>query len=236
MKIIYDVGANNGSDLPYYLHKADLVVAIEANPRLTDIIKRRFRTEIASGRLIVESCVVTAAGNEASVPFYLHKRAHVQSQFPRPSDARMEHFDEIQLPSKNLINIISNYGEPHYIKIDVERYDRILVKDLLEHGVFPAYLSAESHEIDVFATLVALGGYKAFKLVDGNTVPQIYQNHKINTLGGMTEYSFPHHSAGPFGNDINGPWLTAWSFCKVLARAGLGWKDIHVSKIDKPER
>jgi hypothetical protein len=32
MKIIYDLGANNGDDIPYYLLKADTVVAVEANP------------------------------------------------------------------------------------------------------------------------------------------------------------------------------------------------------------
>jgi len=56
VKIIYDVGSNNGSDIPYYLHKADLVVAIEANPVLTYGIKTRFQAEIASGRLVVEGC------------------------------------------------------------------------------------------------------------------------------------------------------------------------------------
>jgi hypothetical protein len=51
MKVIYDVGANNGDDIQYYLLKADLVVAIEANPTMTEIIKHRFQAEIASDRL-----------------------------------------------------------------------------------------------------------------------------------------------------------------------------------------
>jgi len=32
-RIIYDFGANTGNDIPYYLKKADVVVAVEANPR-----------------------------------------------------------------------------------------------------------------------------------------------------------------------------------------------------------
>ena len=33
-KVIYDIGSNNGDDIPYYLMKCDKVVAVEANPLL----------------------------------------------------------------------------------------------------------------------------------------------------------------------------------------------------------
>ena len=105
-----------------------------------------------------------------------------------------------------------------------------------QQGVFPPYISAESHEIATFATLVALGAYQAFKLVDGGTVPQVYGHHRISTTEGAMDYSFPGHSAGPYGNDIEGPWLSADSFLKVLAEVGMGWKDIHASNVDLPER
>ena len=58
-KIIYDVGAHNGSDIPYYLMKGDTVVAIEANPVLCKGIRQDFASEIQEGRLILENCVVT---------------------------------------------------------------------------------------------------------------------------------------------------------------------------------
>lgn len=45
-KIIYDVGANNGDDIEYYLKKSDLVIALEANPKLCEIIQDRFKSEI----------------------------------------------------------------------------------------------------------------------------------------------------------------------------------------------
>ena len=41
-KVIYDFGANNGVDIPYYLLKADLVIAVEANPKLCAQIQDRF--------------------------------------------------------------------------------------------------------------------------------------------------------------------------------------------------
>ena len=39
MKIIFDIGCNEGQNLKYFLKKADVVVGIEANPYLIDQIK-----------------------------------------------------------------------------------------------------------------------------------------------------------------------------------------------------
>lgn len=63
-KIIYDLGANNGDEIPYYLKKADTVVAVEANPVLCDQIRDRFAVQIAEGRLFVEGCVLAEYGCE----------------------------------------------------------------------------------------------------------------------------------------------------------------------------
>lgn len=46
MRVICDVGANNGDNIPYYLHKADRVVAIEANPDLVSGMQKRALQEI----------------------------------------------------------------------------------------------------------------------------------------------------------------------------------------------
>ena len=70
-KIIYDVGSNNGDDIPYYLLKSDLVVAIEANPDLCNLINQRFKNEIVKGKLIVENCVIQNENSLNEVPFVL---------------------------------------------------------------------------------------------------------------------------------------------------------------------
>ena len=236
MKIIYDVGSNNGDDIPYYLKKSDLVVAVEADPSLAALIRGRFSAEIASGRVVVENYVITVAEQSAATPFYIHKGHHVLSQFGRPAEDRIDQFEETHLPSKRLVQVIEQYGTPHYVKIDVEGYDQDLLEDLFSHRIFPPYLSAESHSIKVFTALVSLGRYKAFKLVDGPSIPHTYGRHTIRTTSGAEEHAFPDHSAGPFGNDINGGWEGPESFFRTLASAGLGWKDIHVSNVDLPER
>jgi FkbM family methyltransferase len=84
MKVIYDIGANNGDDIAYYLEKADKVVAIEANPILAGEIAKRYHSEILTSRLFVENVVLTAEDESAFSPFYIHRLHHVLSQFPKP--------------------------------------------------------------------------------------------------------------------------------------------------------
>mgnify|MGYP001182874807 FL=1 len=232
-KIIYDIGSNNGDDIPYYLLKSDLVVAIEANPQLCNLINQRFKSEIDQGKLVVENCVVQNESSLSVVPFYIHKTHHVLSQFPKPRD--LENFVEKKLPSKNIIKIIEKYGNPYYIKIDIEHSDHKILKEILDSKIIPNYISCESHHIEIFATLLNSQNYKSFKLVDGITVEKKYLNHEIHTNSGIQNYSFPNHSAGPFGNDISGPWMTPNNFFQLLGLVGLGWKDIHASRVDEPD-
>ena len=41
-KIIYDLGASRGENLPYYLLKSELVVAVDANTENCKFINRKF--------------------------------------------------------------------------------------------------------------------------------------------------------------------------------------------------
>lgn len=227
--VIYDFGANNGDDVPYYLRKADRVIAVEANPVLAAGIERRFAEAIAARRLEVVAKVVTAGGEAPEVPFYVHRSNHVLSQFPPP--ANPAEFERILLPAIPVGELIARCGAPHYVKIDIEHYDEAILRALFAAGIRPPFISAEAHSFEVFAALVALGGYRAFKLVDGITVPQRYRDHPIATANGTARHSFPEHSAGPFGDDIPGPWLAPEAFMRLLAAEGFGWKDIHATSL-----
>ena len=229
--IIYDIGANNGDDIPYYLLKSDVVVAVEANPLLCDLIRKRFPAEVRSGRLAIENCVVTAEGESGLIDFYIHKSAHVLSQLPAPSNNEAHHYEKVTLSSRNISEILKQHGAPYYVKIDIEHYDAPILRALFAAGFFPPFISAESHSIEVFSVLVTQGHYNAFKLVDGFSVSQEYSACVIATgnLNRLTRYSFPYHSAGPFGHDIKGRWMRADTFLWVLALEKLGWKDIHAT-------
>src|SRR5260370_18748973 len=62
---IIDVGMNDGSDTAYYLHCGFWVIAIEANPHLSDAARRRFTREIETGKLAVLNLGIAPAASNA---------------------------------------------------------------------------------------------------------------------------------------------------------------------------
>jgi hypothetical protein len=224
MKIVYDFGAHNGSNIPYYLLKFNKVVAIEANPELAKEIKHRFKNEIEKGKVVVLNSVVSLL--EQDVDFYIHKTNSVLSQLPAPQD--IENFNVIQLKSKKASSIIFEHGLPEYVKIDIEHTDPEIIEDLFANGIFPKYLSAEMYQILSFIKVAASNRYQEYKLLDGRSVSEVYSNVLINNQ----EYSFPFHSAGPMWEDIKQEPMDLNTFFNELGRQGLGWKDMHVKRID----
>ncbi len=227
--VIFDIGANNGDDIPYYLRKANVVVAVEANPELCRQLRSRFSSEIQQQRLCIENCVLTADDQGACVPFYISKSHHVLSQFPVPSD-NPDLYERVLLPGRSVRQLFEEYGSPYFVKIDIERYDHVVLRSLFNNSIRPYYISAESHSIEVFLLLATLGGYNLFQIVDGASVEKIYRDCPIRTADGIDVYSFPYHSAGPFGEDLAGCWVDAASLFRRLLSEGLGWKDIHAMK------
>lgn len=197
---------------------------------LCKALNSQFRTEIQQGKLVIENFVVTANDEELNVNFYLHKEDYL-SQFPKPLAEHEANFEKVLLPSKSVSRIISEHGAPYYIKIDIEHYDNEILRALLTNKIYPPFISAESHTIEIFSLLVCMG-YNAYKLIDGYSVPEVYKNRLIKGKKDSKILSFPIHSAGPFGNDIDGEWMTADNFSRRLTYEGLGWRDIHASRID----
>lgn len=226
-KIIYDFGSNNGDDIPYYLHKADRVIAIEANPVLCKLIQSKFQLEIQEKRLVIECCVVTNKDTEKDVPFYIHKKHHCLSQFPKPK--RKKKFQKVFLPSQSVHQIILKHGAPYYIKIDLEFFDKEVLTELFKFNIYPPYISAEYKSPEIFALLYAYGRYKKYKLIDGKSIPDVYSDHTIASHTGNLNYSFPFHSAGPFGDDIQGNWMSTYRFMRLLLSKDIGWRDVHAT-------
>jgi FkbM family methyltransferase len=233
-ELIIDIGSNNGDDIPYYLFKAARVVAVEPNPALCDLIRQRFAEPIREGRLFVENVAVVAT-EQPEVDFYVHNRHHVLSSLS-VDELNASQFTKLTVNAITIHELVCRYGSPYYIKIDVEGHDEILLRSLADHQIMPPYISAESHKLGVFALLSETMGYQSFKLVDGRSVGHSYSRALFRSpiLGKTVAYSFPHHSAGPFGNDIFGEWMDKPTLLRQLAIQGLGWRDIHASSVDEP--
>ena len=206
------------------------MVAVEANQELCLQISNKFAEEIKQGKLVVERYVLCDSEDQDEVAFYIHKTNHVLSQFPRPKDELIHNFDQVLIPSITPAKLIRKHGDPHYIKIDIEHFDAQILRSLFQNHIRPPYISAEAHTAEVFSLLVTQGGYDAFKLVDGASVAIDYKNRTISSnTGSRVNYSFPFHSAGPYGDDVDGDWLTANAMLRKLGLYGCGWRDLHAT-------
>lgn len=231
-ELIFDFGANAGQNLDYYLSRADKVIAIEANPELCLLMKRKFEKEIASGQLLIENyCITDSNTSSEKVSFFVHNTNSLFSQFDIP--ILTEDYHQIEVPAISAAQLIMKHQTEDsnilYIKIDLEGFDSKILKNLFNNNIFPKYISAESHDIEVFAALVNCGRYSSFSLIDGKSVPKF---HWANGVG--VKKSFITHSAGPFGQDIKENWYDKNCFFKVLFYHQLGWKDIHASSESNP--
>lgn len=234
-KVIYDFGMNEGLNIDYYLKKGFPVVGVEANPLLCKEVASEFSMAIKSGQLRIENCALSNSSSSELVDFYIHKFHSVLSQFPQPALCDIHNFNPIKIKQRKASDIIKQYGEPYYIKIDIEHCDHVILLDLFANNIKPPYLSSEIHKVDVFAILLAMG-YETFNLVDGPSIDIRYRNIKIETATGIQPFSFKTHSAGPFGVDLKTPWLEKNDFNLLLIKHKLGWKDVHATTVIPSDR
>lgn len=225
-RIIYDLGANRGQNIEYYLLKADRVVAVEANPELANIIRKQHSEAIAEGRLTVVNAVVTIE-RTGRVPFYIADHDYL-SQLDPPTEPW--NFTQVELDSINIIDLIDQHGEPWYIKIDLEFYDNKILTALFAYDIRPPFISSEIHNIQVLDLLYRAGGYRQFKYVVGGMVTENNPVTVRELSGATREYNCIAHSAGPMGEDIKGPWLTLNELNQHQGSGWtLGWYDIHAT-------
>lgn len=226
--LVYDLGMNQGRNLPYYLAKGCRVVAVEAAPNLVSAARERFRDAIVAGDLIVLNVGVAAADGVGE--FYLNSEDTVHSSFVKPAAWGPE-WSVVEIPTRPVSKLIEEYGAPWFLKIDVEGYDGVVLRELMTAGVRPPSMSAEAHSIDVICALIALG-YDEFQLINGRDIGTSISRREITTVDGRkVPYLFPRHAAGPFGDDLPGPWLSAeaamYQWLGRRAFFGRGWIDVH---------
>ena len=210
-KIIYDLGANEGKSIPYYLLKSDLVIAVEANPQLCELLKKLYHKDILDNKLVVENSVVTN-DQSASKNFYISKvGSYFSTCLPekyklyfRGREITLSDYEKKNIRSINILELFEKYGKPYYVKIDLEHYDDIILNEILNnYKDKPHYLSSECQDMQVFSLMMNSEEYNLFKYIEGFSISKKYNRTKIKDINNLEkEYSFAIHSAGQFGNDI----------------------------------
>lgn len=225
--MIYDVGMHNGDDTAYYLAKGARVVAIEANPDLCESATQKFEAPIAEGRLKILNVAVSDIDGE--IDFFVND-AHTRLSSITP--AANEFRRSIRVQARRLSGLFGEYGQPDFVKIDIEGIDHKIVRDLRVSGCLPPQFSVEAHSFDVVKEILKTDHLK-FRMVHGGQVGRRFRNHSINTTNGRVPFSFLNHSSGPFGEDLPDPWMNAEAMVSnwLLRRSlhGAGWYDIHAA-------
>lgn len=212
--LIMDIGLHKGEDTAYYLKKGFRVVAIEADPALVRWCIDRFRSEISNEQLFVVEGALSECGG--SVEFYQSDNpvwgTICESWCDRNASFGAKN-RTITVPVVDLQRVLERYGVPHYIKVDIEGSEMVVLNALKRMQIAPKFISIESEKvrfsrlIEEFRMLRHLG-YRRFKIVQQNTIP----GSMIETAtfrGDLITYRFEEHSSGPYGDDIKGPWISA---------------------------
>lgn len=235
MKIIFDIGANQGQNLNYFLDKADVVIAFEANSNLVFNIKQKFKEFIDNGKLVVENIALIDDENIDKINFFVKKGKGITSTlFPDNPDE----FEKQEVKCGKASSLIKKYleiykiSEIEYIKIDIEGADHLVLNDLLKSNILAKNLSVECHKPEVIELLLKIN-YKSFKFVQGGNL-LFKENIVITTKNNEKKIvNFDKHSSGPYGDDIPGDYYDKNSILPFFLNNGLGWKDVHCSLEEK---
>jgi len=235
MKAIFDIGANKGQNLSYFLDKADIVIAIEANTNLVKQIKSDFKQFIDNEKLIVENVALTDDENVKNIDFYISKVNDVLSTL-YPDDISKFYKQEVRCEKASLLinKYLKKYdiSQIEYIKIDIEGADDLVLNDLLKNNILCENLSVECHKSEVLELLLN-SKFKSFKFVEGGDVTFKKNIEITNKLNEKKIINFDIHSSGPYGDDIPGDYYDKNSILTYFLNKGLGWKDIHCSLKEK---
>ncbi len=235
---VVDVGMHDGTDSIYYAKRGFKVISFEANPNLANDAKTRF-SELGLNIDIRNFAISDAVG---SVKFYVNRSRPQWSSLNSKLGSRAGGSVEIDVATCNLAEQLGALGDKvHMVKIDIEGYDFVAVRQIADLEHKPAYISVENGGVR-FINLLSEMGYRKFK----------FANQKFNSLqripakskhGHFFDVAFFPHSSGLFGEDLPGRWLSIDEAVKVgnalenvrdfapdnLFAESIGWFDMHAA-------
>lgn len=203
--LIFDIGMHVGDDADFYLKKGFHVIAVEANPLLVTSCRKRFKSQIDAGLLVIEEGAIAEASG--SVPFFINEEKDDWSSTLRQVASRENMpVREIYVDALRLDDLICKYGVPYYLKIDIEGGDKVALQQMFRVPERPKYCSVEAHELIYLLRMFDLG-YTRFKVVNqGNYWWFRCPNPPLEGL--HVDHTFSIHSSGSFGEEAVGRWVS----------------------------
>ena len=176
------------------------VVALDANPAVCESASRRFHPEIAEGRVTIINAAIWEKAGETT--FFVNlDNDHWSSLDIGWAGRDASRCKDIKVRCVTLSDLFGEFGVPHYLKIDVEGVDHIVLEQLRGRDLLPLYVSVEDCRFGFqYMETLSSCGYDGFKLLDQSTVGQM--------MDPSTGHVFPAGSSGPFGDEMPGEWLS----------------------------
>lgn len=243
---IYDVGMHNGQDTAFYLKKGFRVIAIEANPELAARAIRHFKSFIDKGQLRIINVGIADSNSPNGLSFFVNEHQSEWSSFREETAARNNSpVHRVTVPTRTLASVIQEYGDPYFVKIDIEDLDRVALESLLTLKCKAKFVSVENGNQGMLHMLIE-AGYDSFKYIQQNNIPNM-QLERLAREGDYAGHLFPFGASGPFGEETPGTWKRAdeiekeiskvWDVNGFEKRAGHddrihGWFDLHARHSD----
>jgi len=247
---IFDIGMYDAADTFYYLETGSSVVAVEANPALCAMAASKLERFVRTGQLTI----VNAAISNERGPIKLHVCGQDLGSSSLYADRIAERFPlgSYEVPAIKIQDLLDQYGQPDFIKIDIEGADQDCVLSLNATNA-PAYLSFEAGA-DLALTLdhACRIGYRLFKIIHQSSFRSFQRQDSIRDRAARRiirwlGYGLPRqvkrngrmfileHSAGPAPWESDGRWysldqtLASWEMAKRRQRTS-AWYDVHATK------
>ena len=227
-KLVFDVGCHKGEDAIFYLSRGYRVVGFECAPENVNYLRENFKKEIESGIFQLET---RALSNDidalGEVVFYEDANSvwgTTEKSWAMRNEMKGSSSREIRVKGMIPNEIFGLYGNPLYIKIDIEGQDLAILESVrtLSPSHRPKFISIESsitdfadltHEIELFSSL----GYYRFQAIAQSK--NYRKVTKWKSSKGVEVFRHSKHSSGPFGDDLSSHrWISKTSILKVYTR------------------
>jgi len=167
--LVFDVGANRGSLSQWFVDVGARVVCVEPQPKLAEEIRKRYASHQQVS--VVDKGLGAMRG---SCRMNISSQHDILSTFAEHwKGGRFKHFvwdQQIEVQITTLDDLVSEFGIPRYCKIDVEGFERDVVRGLSSKiGIISFEFTFEfiEHSMEVIEMLIRLG-YRQFNVSKGD--------------------------------------------------------------------
>lgn len=220
--LIFDLGLHKGGDARNYVAKGFSVIGLEASPALCRIARDENAEAANSGQLVIVERALAAKSGE-KVDFFINAEHDDWGSLSRgQAEKGVSSADTISVETVTLADLFKAYGEPYYIKCDLEGGDAIFIEQLLASACRPSFVSIEATSADDLALLRACG-YKTFQIVNQWMNPLVKAPNPARE-GHFAELAFTHYTSGLFGRELP---FDRWTDFSTMMRCFLDWYDLR---------